>query len=577
MVQTVFDIEETVGQLMEYERQKQLLTYQDKKAEYTNAQRSIDKVDSSMEALEDVLKTLTKQSTFMARETTTTDSSVVTASSAVGASEILFDITVNSLAQAATVSSDSDIGLLSGSFSTLTSTDELNTTGGIDVDPNATFESGSTNLETSVTAGYFTINDKQITVLDSDTVNTVLSKINSSGAGVVAEYDDTQDKIIVTATDVGSDGDITISDGTSNFATAAKLTGATVSTGDDAYLYQNLADIGIGVSDGYLTINNITFQIDAANDSVNDVLSRINSSSAGVSIFYSQQTDKLTVISDEEGKNIEMSNDTSGFLAAMNVLDNAGDTDATVGKSTYEFTQGSVTVNGSTIAVDENNFELNGTTFSIVSTGNARVDVEADEEAAVEAVSNFVEQYNQTLSIISDAKEDDSSGVSNYRAMRNIERQMKTFIYSSIDNSGDFARLVDIGIKMGSSNNSSGVRTLQLDESALRSALNTSFDGVFKLFAEDTDNDGLYDDKGLSNTINDYMEDYTRGTLGIFAKRKKIIDNSIDRMDDKIEKEEYRLLNLEQLLTNQYRELNKALSQLDTQIQTSNYMAMMAG
>lgn len=575
MVQTVFDIEETVGKLMEYERQKQLLTYQDRKGEYTKAKQSIDQVDSSMEALEDVLDTLTKKATFMARETTTTDSTVVTAASAVGASEILFDLTVNSLAQAATVSSDSEIGLLSGSFSTLESTAELNTTGGIDVDPNATFASGTTNLETSVTEGYFNINDKQITVLNSDTVNMVLSKINSSGAGVVAEYDDAQDKIVITAKDAGSDGTITITDGTSNFASATKLTAATATTGEDPYLYQNLADIGLGITDGYLTINNITFQVDADNDSVNDVISRINSSSAGVSIFYSQQTDKLTVISDEEGKNIELSNDTSGFLGAMNILDTASDVDATVGKSTYEFVQGSVTVNGSTIAIDKNNFELSGTTFNVVSTGNARVNVESDEEGAIEAVKNFVEQYNATLKTINDKKTADDGGVTNYRALRTIERKMKSFIYSEIENSGDFSRLADIGIKMSRGSSFTGVRELQLDENDLREALNTSFDGVAKLFAEDTDGNGLYDNGGLANNINDYMSDYTKGTLGIFARRQKLIDASADRIQTKIEKEERRLLELEQTLTSQYRELNKALSKLDAQIQQSNYLTGM--
>jgi flagellar hook-associated protein 2 len=74
--------------------------------------------------------------------------------------------------------------------------------------------------------GKFTVNGKEITFdADVDSISTVLSRITSSGAGVNASYDSTNDRIILTNKTGGSTG-IALADVQGNFVSAMGLTGA---------------------------------------------------------------------------------------------------------------------------------------------------------------------------------------------------------------------------------------------------------------------------------------------------------------------------------------------------------------
>jgi flagellar hook-associated protein 2 len=90
--------------------------------------------------------------------------------------------------------------------------------------------SNNAGFATAVTAGVFTINGVQFTVdPTSDNLNDLLQQINESSAGVYATYDQTNDKIVLTAMADGPQG-ITLgsSADTSNFLQAAGfLTSAT--------------------------------------------------------------------------------------------------------------------------------------------------------------------------------------------------------------------------------------------------------------------------------------------------------------------------------------------------------------
>lgn len=82
---------------------------------------------------------------------------------------------------------------------------------------------GSAGLRTTPTTGTFSINGVDISVDSSDTIRDILGKINDSDAGVVANYDRFTDRITLTATSRGALG-ISVSDGTSNFGSALRLT-----------------------------------------------------------------------------------------------------------------------------------------------------------------------------------------------------------------------------------------------------------------------------------------------------------------------------------------------------------------
>jgi flagellar hook-associated protein 2 len=100
---------------------------------------------------------------------------------------------------------------------------------------------GNAGFATAVTSGTFTINGVQISVNASDdNVASVLSKINSSTAGVVASYDLTTGTFSLSNTATGPQSIVIgSSSDTSNFLKAAALTSATGATsvvGQQAYV-----------------------------------------------------------------------------------------------------------------------------------------------------------------------------------------------------------------------------------------------------------------------------------------------------------------------------------------------------
>lgn len=112
------------------------------------------------------------------------------------------------------------------------------------VNPVATLGAG--RLATAVTAvdasgaGQFTINGVEIAYnLNTDSLNAIIARINTSGAGVSAGYDATADRFNLTNTTTGSLG-ISVSESTGGLLGALGLTtGSTLTTGLDAQFTVN--------------------------------------------------------------------------------------------------------------------------------------------------------------------------------------------------------------------------------------------------------------------------------------------------------------------------------------------------
>ena len=76
---------------------------------------------------------------------------------------------------------------------------------------------------------------------------------------------------------------------------------------------------------GSFVINGITISYDATTDSLDDIISRINLSSAGVTASFDTGTDMLTLTRDDDGPAVITVSDTTGnFLETMNIVDGVG-------------------------------------------------------------------------------------------------------------------------------------------------------------------------------------------------------------------------------------------------------------
>jgi flagellar hook-associated protein 2 len=88
---------------------------------------------------------------------------------------------------------------------------------------NADADLSTAGLRTTPTTGTFTVNGVSITYSAGETLNDIMNAINQSGAGVSVTYDSYEDQLVLSATSRGPQS-ITVADGTSNLASALRLT-----------------------------------------------------------------------------------------------------------------------------------------------------------------------------------------------------------------------------------------------------------------------------------------------------------------------------------------------------------------
>ena len=268
------------------------------------------------------------------------------------------------------------------------------------------------------TDGFFTINGKRITINDVDnmTVNELLGEINTSGAGVVASYDASVDRIILRATQSGGAQSITLGGGgdTSNFLTIAGLTenaGGVFQAGNDAGKINPdklIAYAGFTFlpGSGTFTINGVTISINQATDTLKTVINKINNSGAGVIAVYDENTDRLTLAQDLSKEtpfdriSVGNASDTSAFLASVRLTDTPSIT-TEVGsqrqKAEFMIDGTSYVRNNNRIndVIADVTLELKSETTTPIGIGIA-----VDTDRAIRAVADFVVQYNTIMQIV---------------------------------------------------------------------------------------------------------------------------------------------------------------------------------
>jgi hypothetical protein len=228
----------------------------------------------------------------------------------------------------------------------------------------------------AVTSGSFSVNGISISVnTATDSLASVLDRINGSGAGVTASYDAGTDRVTFTP---GVEGAILSIDGdTTGLLAALKVASGIAATHANADASFNgsgvngpLLDPGHAVTAGSFTINGVTIAV-AASDSINTVLARISASAAGVTATYDDSTDRVTLTSKESGTPVSLGGDSSGFLAAVKLDGGATTSVSTVNYSSFNtslgemaeyssVTTGTLTVNGQDVAIDPMSTTITG-------------------------------------------------------------------------------------------------------------------------------------------------------------------------------------------------------------------------
>ncbi|HBR32917.1 MAG TPA: hypothetical protein DD733_12640, partial [Clostridiales bacterium] len=272
-------------------------------------------------------------------------------------------------------------------------------------------------------------------------------------------------------------------------------------------------------SDIEFVINGKTFNF-TSDDTLSQIMNKINTSDAGVKMTYSSLTDKFTITSVKTGSASDITfSDTTGTL--MSSLFGTGittyGTDAVVKLSTSGATDGSDII---TITRSNNSIDVDGTTITL----KGKAPGEAEEGISVllshnsddmfNKITAFVDDYNALLSSITaktseeydrdyppltDAQRADMSEkeiedwekkaktglLANDIYLNDIATSLRSCMYTPLAKLGDNTEALGVLIDLGISTvHYSDKGKLTIDKTKLRNALNSDPDKAAALFSQ---------------------------------------------------------------------------------------------
>ena len=424
------------------------------------------------------------------------------------------------------------------------------------INPNASL--ATSGIGTPVTNGSFSINGVSINVDPStSSLNDVLNAINSSGAGVIATYSATTDKVVIENSTPGDTSLINFgaSGDTSNLLTALNVQNATQTTGGSGSTVvegtRNLGAVNPGatlngaafaggaITAGSFAINGVSINVDPTNDSLNDVLARINGSDAGVTATYDAITDSVRVVSNKLGsRTIKFTAGSSNFLSVTN-LDSAVQE---VGQDSQFRINGGPVQTRNTNAISD---AIAGVTLDLAGVGTSTVTVGVDEETILAGVREFIEEFN---GIINRARTltRQNGDLENDTSIRSIGNSLRQLAFNQVGG-GNLNSLIVAGINTGSAFVQGQDFALQLDEATFLQNLRNDPDALTRLFSN-SDGDG----------VADLLEEFVEGAAGLNGYLRErtrqggSIDARITGLENQIERQEARLVLREARLRQQF-------------------------
>src|ERR1051325_78189 len=547
-----FDWKSFIDQMIDVQRapEKRLLIEQNDISQRNNALSSIKTQFGVLSTRVDALKNL---SLFNSRSTSVTDDSIATATSS-GATPLgTFTLTVSQLATAAKQRGAANIGAAIATSSDVS---------GVVL--------GNAGFATDVRAGTFTINNKQITIATTDTLQSVFDQISAATGGTVTgSYDATNDKIVLTS---ASEIVLGTATDTSNFLSVAKL--ANNGTGDvesgaalggikrskvlaEANFTTAITDGGAGK--GEFKINGVSISFSQTADSVQNVIDRINNSGAGVSASYDTVNDRFVLTSKSTGDmGVALEDVTGNFLAATGLttgtLERGQDLHYSIDDG------GELTSKSNTITEDSSG--LAGLSINVFDEGTTQVTVATDSTTIKKAITDFIDEYNNLQKLIdknvastTDAKGKVTAGLlAQDNDASEIASSLRSMVVQHITTALGVDSLDDLGIKSNGDDD-----TIELDdESKLDAALANNLTAVTNLFTDSK--------TGLAVQLAAYIEKTTGDDGTLIAHQKTLTDQMTD-IDDQVAQMERVIQDQKDSMTAKFIAMEQAQAQINQQLQ----------
>lgn len=332
---------------------------------------------------------------------------------------------------------------------------------------------------------------------DLISLNDVIDDINNAGIGVTATLvNDAQGNPNLLELSSGADVQIGSGGDTSNFFTVTGLsqspsgsTRTSVFALGQVQPSLNLEDArfatALTASTGTFTVNGVDIEWDATKDSLQNVITRINSSGAGVTATFDAFSNKMVLTSTTTGGSaISLADGAGDFLTSTGLL---GTTQTMGTNATYKIDNGPLRYSTSNVITDA----VAGLTLTVndIPTEAVTVSVNLATQGVQTAVSTFVSTFNQTTTLIRNLTAYDPAGLNagvlfgNATAQR-LEPDLRSKL-TGFQNGlpGGLRSLSDVGFSFGAVGSAVGTtNTLAVDAAKLNTALQADPDAVGKLF-----------------------------------------------------------------------------------------------
>ncbi|MFJ7825259.1 flagellar hook-associated protein 2 [Psychrobacillus sp. NPDC096623] len=400
-------------------------------------------------------------------------------------------------------------------------------------------------------------------------------------------------------------------EGVSQLATAARAVGASTSAmGSTKMSDLNIADTSISLkaikADGSLAGTATKIDIKAT-DTVNQVISKINSSNAGVTALF--ENGRLSITAKNSGDNklgdeIQLTEDVGDLFGKLGINFSS---DLIAGKNAK------FRVNGLDTERTSNTFSISGYNVTLSSKFNEEIFTDplatptiaavqlsskTDVDSMIGKVKEFVDKYNELISGMNDSlKEkkyrdfpplteeqrkdmsDEEQKQWDEKAKSGLLRSdsivsnglsgMRNAIYGRV---GNEANIMDTFAEMGIT--TSGIFSdggkLVINEDKLRKALTENPDQVVKTFSQSGEKNAIKDTRGIVQRLRESLKDYTRT---IETKAGKItqtdsqysLGKSLIDMNNRISSFQRRLEDIESRYWKQFTAMETAINKANSQ------------
>lgn len=317
-------------------------------------------------------------------------------------------------------------------------------------------------------SGKLVINGKGVTIESTDSLQSIASKINSSGSVIASIIDggEGQAYLSLTSKNSGAANKIQIADLDGNVAEALGLaTGSldfreTLSNGgvtsagfssSTTAIGSVLAQTGLGTQT--FTLNGQAINVDLDSSSLQDIAAAINTSGAGVTATVRSVTQNGQTVHKLDLTGITSYDDSDGVLQGLGILQK-GYGNQLVAAQDAEYTLDGVSLKSAT---NEVTGVIAGVTFTLLKANETTpetttITLNRDNQAIKDKVKGFVDAYNNVIDFIRansafDKDTFESGPLFGDSVVQQIESQLGSTFFSSVSGlSGNITSLAQIGL-----------------------------------------------------------------------------------------------------------------------------------